>query len=312
VKVGIVGAGMVGSSAAYAMVMRGIASEIVLVDTRKEVARAQAEDILHAAPFARPARVSWGDFQDLADSRIVILACGVGQRPGETRLQLLERNVEVFRSVTAPVRHSAPDAILLIATNPVDVMTQAVSALSGLPPGRVIGSGTILDTARFRSLLGENFEVAPQSIHAYVLGEHGDSEVLVWSSAKVGGIPLADFAAQTKHELRDDLKSSIENGVRKAAYTIIAGKGATYFGIGAGLARIVQAIRDDERTVLTLSMPASGLNGFDGVSLSLPRIVGAQGVLTTLEPSLNYEERQQLLKSAAILQEAAASVGFAS
>jgi L-lactate dehydrogenase len=302
---------MVGSSAAYAMVMRGIASDIVLVDARKEVARAQAEDILHAAPFARPARVSYGEVQDLADSGVIILACGVGQRPGETRLQLLARNVEIFRNVTAPVLDSAPEAILLIATNPVDVMTQAVSALSGLPPGRVIGSGTILDTARFRSLLGENFGVAPHSIHAYVLGEHGDSEVLIWSSAKVGGIPLTDFASQTKHELNDDLKSSIDNGVRKAAYTIIEGKGATYFGIGAGLARIVQAIRDDDRTVLTLSMPARGLNGFEGVCLSLPRIVGAQGVLATLEPSLNFEERQQLLKSAAILQAAAASVGLA-
>jgi L-lactate dehydrogenase len=311
VKVGIVGAGMVGSASAFAMVLRGIASEIVLVDARPDYARAQAEDILHAAPYARPARVSAGELKDLSGSRIVILACGVGQQPGESRLQLLERNVEVFRSVTPQVRRHAPDAIILIASNPVDVMTQAVSALSGLPPGRVIGSGTILDTARFRSLLGEYFEVAAQSVHAYVLGEHGDSEVLVWSSAKVGGIPLADFAAQTKHELRDDLKMSVDERVRKAASMIIAGKGATYFGIGAGLARIAQAIRDDERTVLTVSMPTRGLNGFDGVCLSLPRIVGATGVLTTLEPSLNFEERRQLLGSAEILRDAARSVGFA-
>jgi L-lactate dehydrogenase len=301
---------MVGSSAAYAMVLRGIASEIVLVDLRPEYARAQAEDILHAAPYARPARVSQGEFEDLASSRIVILACGVGQRPGETRLQLLERNVEVFRSVTPRVLRHTPEAILVIASNPVDVMTQAVSVLSNLPPGRVIGSGTILDTARFRVLLGEYFEVAPQSIHSYVLGEHGDSEVLVWSSAKVGGIPLADFAAQTEHELNDELKRTVDSAVRNAAYTIIAGKGSTYFGIGAGLARIVQAVRDDERAVLTVSMPAHGLNGFEGVSLSLPRIIGSSGVITTLEPALNFEERRQLLKSAEILHEAARSIGL--
>lgn len=309
-KVGIVGAGMVGSCAAYAMALRGTASELVLVDLLPAYARAQAEDILHATPFANPVRVFAGDYDMLEGSALIVLACGVGQRPGETRLQLLERNTEVFRNVVPALLKHAPDAILVVASNPVDVMTQIVARLSGLAPGRVVGSGTILDTARFRALIGDYFEVSSHSVHAYVLGEHGDSEVLVWSSAKVGGIPLADFAAQANRSLTEELKNTIDARVRRAAYTIIEGKGATYFGIGGGLARIAQAVRDDERTVLTLSMPTATRGGRPDISFSLPRIVGKEGVLTTLEPSLSYEEQQLLDKSAAILREAASSVGF--
>jgi L-lactate dehydrogenase len=308
-KVGIVGCGLVGSTAAYAMALEGAARNLVLIDLNAAVARAHAEDILHATPFASPVRIAAGDYPDLQGAEAVVLACGVAQRPGETRLELLERNAEVFRKVLARVTEAAPGAILIVASNPVDVMTQVVFRISGLPAGRVIGSGTILDTARFRALLGEHLEVAPQSVHAYVLGEHGDSEVLVWSSARVGGVPIRDFAEQVGRPLTEDVVARVDEGVRRAAYRIIEGKGATHHGIGAGLARIVRAIRDDERTVLTLSGMSMDAEGMDGVSLSLPRVLGAGGMGAELRPSLSPEEQEALRRSAGILREAANKLG---
>lgn len=309
-KVGIVGCGMVWSSAAYAMTLRGVANELVLVDINHTLAKAQAEDILHGTPFSEPVRVSAGDYSDLEASNIIVLSCGVAQRSGETRLQLLQRNVAIFRQVVPQVLKSAPEAILLIASNPVDVMTWVVADCSSVPLGTVIGSGTILDTARFRSLLGEYFRVSPQSVHAYVLGEHGDSEVLTWSSAKVGGVALDEFARQSDLNLTEEVKSRIDDGVRCAAYRIIEGKGATYYEIGAGLARIAQAIRGDERALLTVSIPTSELAGLDDVSLSLPRVVGANGVVATLRPVLSVEEEAALRKSADILREVIGRLGY--
>lgn len=309
-KIGIVGCGFVGSTAAYAMALNGAASEIVLVDLNANLARAQAEDILHATPFGAPVRIAAGDYPDLAGAGLIVLACGVGQRPGESRLQLLERNVQVFSKVIPMVLQYAPETLLLVASNPVDLITQVVTSLAGISPGRVIGSGTILDTARFRALLGDYLGVAPASVHGYVLGEHGDSEVLVWSSATVGGVPLADFAGQTGRALTGDAKTRIEDGVRRAAYRIIEGKGATYYGIGAGLSRIVRAVRDDEHALLTVSSVTAGVKEFEGLSLSLPRVVGAQGVVATLRPDLSGQEREELNKSADMLRQAANSIGF--
>lgn len=309
-KVGILGCGYVGSTAAYVMALWGVAREIVLIDLNPNLAQAHAEDILHATPFAEPIRVIAGDYPELEGADVAVLACGVGQRPGETRLQLLERNVQVFKKVVPRVLDSAPKAILLIASNPVDVMTQVVTKISGLKPQRVIGSGTILDTARFRALLGEHLGVAPLSVHAYVLGEHGDSEVIVWSSAKVGGVPIADFAEQIGRPFTDEVKIKIDDGVRHAAYRIIEGKGATYHGIGAGLAQIVQAIRDDERRVITLSSVTQGIEEFEGVSFSLPRVLGGEGVLAELHPNLSSTERTVLYESAEILRNAARQLGF--
>ncbi len=309
-KVGIVGCGFVGSTAAYAMALWGIASELVLIDLNPKLAQAHAEDILHATPFAEPARVVAGGYSELEAADIVVLACGVGQRPGETRLQLLEHNAQVFKQVVPQVLEYAPETILLIASNPVDVMTQVVTRISGLSPQKVIGSGTILDTARFRALLGEHLGVAPLSVHAYVMGEHGDAEVLVWSSGKVGGVPIQDFAEQVGRPLNKAVKSRIDDGVRRAAYRIIEGKGATYYGIGAGLAQIAQAVRDDERRVLTLSSLTKDIEGFEEVSLSLPRVLGAKGVLAELQPNLSSVERSALDESASILKDAARQLGY--
>ncbi len=304
-KVGIVGCGNVGSTAAYAVAVQGSASEIVLIDLNEKLARAHAEDILHATPFAKPARVVAGGYSRLTGAAVVVLACGLGQRPGETRLQLLKRNRQVLDGVVPQILAHAPDAILLIASNPVDVLTQMVTGVSGLAPGRVIGSGTILDTARFRTMLGDIVGVAPHSVHAYVLGEHGDSEVLVWSSAKVGGVPLSDFAAQVGRPLTEAVETAVDDGVRRAAYRIIEGKGATCYGIGAGISRIVSAIGTDERAVLTVSTCLQDAGEFAGVSFSLPRIVGAAGVIASLRPELSEPERTKLRRSAEILRQAA-------
>lgn len=308
-KTGIVGCGYVGSTAAYAIALTGNASEIVLIDLNEKIARAHAEDILHATPFANAVRISAGKYAQLEGASVVILACGVSQKPDESRLQLLARNRRVFESVVPQILAAAPDAVLLVASNPVDILTQMVTRISGLPAGRVIGSGTILDTARFRTLLADQIGVAAHSVHAYVLGEHGDSEVLVWSSAKVGGVPLKNFARQVGRPLTKEFEQKIDEGVRLAAYRIIEGKGATYHGIGAGLSRIVAAIRDDERSVLTVSTCHADVGEFEGVCISLPRVVGARGVIATLQPDLSDEERGALNRSADILRQAAGQLG---
>lgn len=293
---------MVGSAAAFSCVQQGVASSIVMVDLDAARARAEAEDIAHAVPFAAPAHIMAGEYADLEGASVVILACGVSQKPGETRLQLLSRNAQVFADVVARVIRYAPDAILLVASNPVDIMTQVTQKLSGLPAGRVIGSGTILDTARFRWLLGQHLGIAPRSVHAYVLGEHGDSEVLGWSSARAGSVGLDSFAAQMRAPLTDSLRQRIDTGVRRAAYTIIEGKGATWYGIGAGLARIVAAIAQDEQTVLTVSTLSDVLD-VPQVCCSLPRVVGRAGVSSELMPDLSEGERHDLAASARLLRD---------
>ena len=305
-KIGIIGCGFVGSSGAYAIALVGAATELILVDLNADLAHAHAEDILHAVPYGKPMRITAGDYSNLMGAELIVLACGVGQKPGESRLKLLERNVNVFQQVVPRVLEHAPDAILLIVSNPVDIMTQVVTKISALPPGRVIGSGTILDTARFRALLAEHLGIAPHSVHAYVLGEHGDSEVLAWSSGKIGGVSLIEYAEQIGRRIKDDIKAKIDDGVRRAAYRIIDGKGATYYGIGAGIARIARAIRDDEGAVLTLS----NIEGIEDVSLSLPRVLKAKGIVTTIQPKLSKEEADALDKSADILRQAAAELKF--
>lgn len=309
-KIGIVGTGFVGSSAAYAMTLQGVGSKLVLVDINRKLADAHAQDILHATPFAHPLRVRAGDYSDLEEAAVVVVAAGTAQRPGETRLHLLKRNASIFEDVIPKVLQYVQDAILLIATNPLDVMTQIATRISGLPPERVIGSGTILDTARFRSLLGEHLGVSPKSVHAYVLGEHGDSEVLVWSEAKIGGIALDTFAAQLGCHITAEVHQRIDEGVRRAAYRIIEGKGATYYGIGAALARIARAILQDERTAFTVSVLNSDVERVQEVALSLPRVVGHNGILATLHPTLSSDERAALHRSAEILKKAVSEIGY--
>jgi L-lactate dehydrogenase len=307
-KVGIVGAGMVGSTAGYALALTGTASEVVLVDMNRALALAQAQDIAHATPFHSATKVSAGGYDALEGAGVVILAAGVSQKPGEDRLSLLERNADVFRSIVSAVLAVAPEAILLVASNPVDIMTDIATRLSGLAPQRVIGSGTILDTARFRTLLGRHLGISSQSVHAYVLGEHGDSEVLTWSNALAGSVSVASFAQQVGKPLTEAIRLDIDDNVRNAAYRIIEGKGATYYGIGAGLQRIVKAIALDQRAVLSVSMVTPEVEGIVDVALSLPRVIGASGVLADLFPDLDDEEHKALARSAGLIKEKTGSI----
>ena len=311
-KIGIIGCGNVGSAAAFAMVLRGIGSEIALVDQNHDLAQVQAEDISHATPFSNPVKVIAGGYECLQGADVVVITAGAAQRVGESRLELLARNAEIFKSIVASVMEIAPEAIWIFASNPVDVMTQLATQLSGKPPEKVIGSGTILDTARFRALLAEHLQVSPQSVHASVLGEHGDSEVLHWSGATVGGLNVHTVAEQAGRPLTKAIMQDIDAKTRGAAAHIIAGKGATWFGIGAGLARLCRAIIDNERNMMTCSVvtqnPFGLLTGglLDGgeVALSLPRIIGSAGVIQTITPTLDEVETQALKNSIRILCEA--------
>jgi len=306
-KVGIVGSGVVGSTAAYAMVMRGIGREIVLVDMNAARAQAEADDILHAVPFAEPLQVRAGDYADLAGSRIVIIAAGAAQKPGETRLQLLGRNAAIFKELVPQVLAHASDAILVVATNPVDVMTHLTARYAsayGVPSSRVIGSGTMLDTARFHSLLAAHLGVDSRHVHGYVVGEHGDSEVLTWSLAAAGGIPLEEFCSLRKIKLDPSVRQDIDDRVRRAAYSIIAGKGATNFGIGSALARIVDVILHDQRSILTVCTPIGDILGVCDVTVSLPHLLSGAGILQTFPLSLSQEEQSALRASAEMVCQA--------
>jgi len=306
-KVGIVGSGYVGATAAYALVMQGVGREIVLVDKNEARAAAEAADIRHAIPFAHPLQIREGGYADLAGCQAVVLCAGVGQKPGETRLQLLQRNAAVFREVVPTVLKHAPNAVLIVATNPVDVMTHLAARFAaevGVPAGRVFGSGTTLDTARFRTLIGTHCGVDSHHVHGYVIGEHGDSEVLTWSLVTIGGVPLEAFARMRGVELSETVRKDIDEKVRKAAYTIIAGKGATYYGIGCALARIVDAVLHDQRSILTVCAPLAEVAGVKDVTLALPRLVGGAGVLETFPLPLNDVEQAQLRASAQVIRTA--------
>jgi L-lactate dehydrogenase len=311
-KVGIVGSGFVGATAGYALVMRGVGREIVLVDKNTARAAAEADDIRHAVPFAHPLKVRSGGYEEFARCRVVLLCAGVGQKPGETRLQLLQRNAHVFSEIVPEVLAHAPEAVLVVATNPVDVMTHLAArfaAKSGVPEGRVLGSGTTLDTARFRSLLGEHCGVDPHHVHAHVIGEHGDSEVLTWSLATIGGMPLEAFARLRGVDLSATVRKDIDGKVRGAAYTIISGKGATYYGIGSALARIVDVILHDQRAVMTVCTPTPDVAGVSNVTVSLPRLVGGQGVLETFPLPLSEHETANLRTSAGVIRKALDDLG---
>lgn len=314
-KVGIVGAGQVGATAAYALVMRGIGREVVLVDLDDKRARAEADDILHAVPFAHPLKVTAGDYPDLTGCRVVIFTAGVSQRPGETRLDLLKRNAEIFSGIVPQVIEHAPGAILLVTTNPVDVLTHLtarIASQSGVPACRVMGSGTTLDTARFRALLAQHLGVDPHHVHGYVLGEHGDSEVLSWSLVTVGGVPLEDFCIEWNICTDDEVRERITRGVKHAAYRIIEGKGSTNFGIGSALARIVQVILGDQRSLLTVCTPVAEVTGVEDVTLSLPHLIGGEGILDTvpLPLALNRAESAALRTSALVVKKAYESLEF--
>lgn len=312
-KVSIVGSGFVGSTAAYSLVMQGIGREIVLVDHVQARAIAEAADIAHAVPFANPLTIRAGDYADVKDSRVVIIAAGVGQKPGETRLKLLQRNADVFRDCIPKVIEHAPDAVLLVASNPVDIMTHVageIAAECGVPTSRVIGSGTTLDTARFRTLLGDHFGVDSRHVHAHVIGEHGDSEVLTWSLATISGLSLEEFSEVRGIELDAAIRGEIDERVRRAAYRIIEGKGATYYGIGSALARIVDVMLHDQRSILTICSRIENVAGVSDVTISMPHLFGGEGVMASIPLVLDDSEQASLKASATIIRNAIDSISL--
>ncbi|MBM6618766.1 L-lactate dehydrogenase [Bacillus suaedaesalsae] len=302
-RVALIGTGFVGSSYAFALMNQGIADELIMIDVNKNKAMGDVMDLNHGKVFApHPLHIRYGEYKDCGNVDIVVICAGANQKPGETRLDLVEKNLKIFNEVVDNVMASGFEGIFLVATNPVDILTYATWHYSGLPKGRVIGSGTILDTARFRYLLGEYFKINPQNVHAYIIGEHGDSELPVYSSADVGGIPVSKLIDRNEKYKKEDLDEIFTN-VRDAAYKIIEGKGATYYGIAMGLVRITKAILHNENSLLTVSAHLDGQYGQRHVYIGVPAIISRSGIREIVELDLNDDEKQKFHQSSKILKD---------
>lgn len=309
-KVVIIGAGMVGATFGYALLASGLTPEIILIDVNRARAEGEAMDLNHAMPFHRPINIRAGDYPDCTGAAVVAIAAGAAQKPGETRTQLAQRNAEVFRQIIPQVARYAPDTILLIATNPVDSLTYLSWRLSGFPAQRVIGAGTILDTARLRYLLGARYDVDPRSVHAYIVGEHGDSEVALWSSAAIAGMSIQEFCRLTGHTCTSEQQQEIFTQVRDAAYHIIELKGATYYAIASGMERIVESILRDQNTVLSVSSLLKDCYGVSDLSLSLPMVINRQGISRTLCVPMSSAEQEAFQASAQVVRDVVDSLSI--
>lgn len=310
-RIAIVGAGNVGATFAYALTLSGLASEIVLIDRNRAKAEGEVMDLNHTVPLTQAAPRIWaGDYADCAGAVVTVVTAGSAQRPGETRLDLAQRNVDIMKGIIPQIVEHNPNGIILMTTNPVDVLTYAAIKLSGLPRQRVIGSGTILDTARFRYLLSQHFGVDPRSVHAYIIGEHGDSEVPVWSLANIAGMRLPEFCQANGMGCDMDALQPIFKETVSAAYQIIERKGATYYAIGTGLLRLVEAILRDQNTVLSISSLIDGYYGIQDVCLSLPSVVDRGGVERAISLDLDAAEIAGLRKSAEVLRTTLAKLNF--
>lgn len=310
-KVAIIGCGFVGSASAFALMESGLFSEMVLIDVDTDRAEGEALDIGHGTAFAKPIDIHAGTYDDIADAGVIVITAGVGQKPGETRIDLVNKNVAIFKGIMAEIRARRCGGILLVVSNPVDILTYVSVKLSGLPEHRVIGSGTVLDTARLKHILGARLGVDPRNVHARILGEHGDSELIAWSSAHVAGIPLEDFYNMRAHGSYEEFRRETSDTVRSSAYEIIAKKRATYYGIAMAVTRICGAIARDEKSVLSVSNYTQGEYGIEDVALSTPCIVGKDGIECRMPPSLNYREQSDLKESARTLKEVIAGLDLA-
>ena len=310
-KVAVVGCGFVGSSSAFALMQSGLFSEMVLIDVDKNRAEGEALDIAHGIAFApSPMKIYAGDYSDVSDAAMIVVTAGAAQKPGETRLDLVNKNVAIFKSIIPEIRKSGFSGILLIVSNPVDVLTYAAIKMSGLPEGHVIGSGCVLDIARLKYMLGEHVDVDPRDVHAYVMGEHGDSEFVAWSSAMVAGVPLSTFCELHGHLEHKAAEARIQDDVKNSAYTIIEKKHATYYGVAMSVKRICTAVMRDEECVLPVSTLMVGEYGLNDLCISLPTIIGREGVVCRVPVSLNEGEMGELQKSAKALKEVIESVDF--
>ncbi len=308
-RVVIVGAGAVGTTCAYTLQISGTARQIVMIDLDTKHAQAEIMDLNHGLFFTPPVDIRLGDYADCKDADIVIITAGAKQKPGQSRLDLVRRNVEICRSIVANILQHTRDAILLMVANPVDVLTYVALRASSLPPERVIGSGTVLDSARFRYLLSRHCNVDPHNVHAYILGEHGDSEVAAWSISHLGGVNLANCQKLCSRNCTDQDRQAIVDQVRQSAYHIIEAKGATCYGIGLALEKIVRAILRDERSVLTVSRLLDGYCGIENVCLSIPTVVGRNGADRPLSADLSTQEQQALQASAQTLKKVIRDIG---
>jgi L-lactate dehydrogenase len=304
-KAAIVGCGFVGAASAFSLMQSGLFSEMVLLDADAEKAEGEAMDIAHGIPFAAPMKIYAGNYDDASDAAIIVVTAGAGQKPGETRLDLVQKNVKIFGSIIPEIKKRDYQGILLIVANPVDILTYTAVKLSGMPESRVIGSGTVLDTARLKYKLGEHLGVDSRSVHAFIIGEHGDSELPVWSSANVSGIALTDFCEMRGYHDHEKAMREIAEDVKNSAYEIIKRKKATYYGIAMSVKRICEAIMKDEKSILPVSGMMHGEYGIEGICLSTPAIVGRNGIVKKVPISLNETERKQLTESAATLAKTA-------
>lgn len=302
-KAAIVGCGFVGAACAFSLMQSGIFSELVLIDSDMAKAEGEALDISHGVPFSKPVKIYAGTYDDIKNSSVVIITAGANQKPGETRLDLVKKNISIFKSIIPEIKKRDFKGILLIVANPVDILTTVAVKLSGMSENRVFGSGTVLDTARLKYELGNHLDVDSRSIHAFIIGEHGDSEIAAWSSANVSGIPLNKFCEMRGHFNHEESMEAIAENVKNSAYEIIQKKKATYFGVAMAVKRICEAIVRDEKSILSVSSMMRGNFGIDGIALSMPAIVGKNGVETKVPIQLDEKETEKLKNSAKTLSD---------
>ena len=307
-KAAMIGCGFVGSASAFALMQSGLFSELVLIDANHDKAVGEAMDIAHGLPFAGQMKIYAGDYDDIVDAAVIIVTAGAAQKPGETRLDLVNKNVNIFKSIIPEIAKRNYKGILLIVANPVDILTYTAVKLSGLPENRVIGSGTVLDTARLKYALGEHLEVDSRSVHSFIIGEHGDSEIVAWSSTNVSGIPVNDFCELRGHFNHEEAMHRIADDVKNSAYDIIEKKGATYYGIAMSVKRICECIMRDEKSILPISSMMHGEYGISDICLSMPTVVGREGVETRVPIQLNEQEESALSASAEQLSKVAAQL----
>ncbi|NQT18441.1 MAG: L-lactate dehydrogenase [Planctomycetes bacterium] len=309
-KVSIIGAGMVGSSLAYTLMLKRLVGEIVLVDTNSDRAKGEAMDISHALPFVGPSSVIAGEYADCSGSDVVVVTAGAAQKAGESRLSLAQRNVEIYKDIVPHLSEIVPDAVIIVVSNPVDVLTYATLRLSGLPWQRVVGSGTILDTARLRYELSAHCRLDPRNVHAYILGEHGDSEVPAWSATTVAGVPFPRFCQMCGRDCSPAEMPALFERVKNAAYEIIRYKGATYYAIASGVTRMIEAIVRDQNTVVTASALLHGEYGLEDLCLSVPVVLGRPGIRMTIEMPISPEEQERLRESAKVIRQTLDDIGL--
>lgn len=310
-KIAIIGCGFVGSTCAFALMQSGMFSEMVLIDADQDRAEGEAMDISHGTPFAKPVKIYAGGYDDISDAAIIVITAGANQKPDETRLDLVHKNVKIFQSIIPKIRERDCGGILLVVSNPVDILTYVAQKLSGFTENRVIGSGTVLDTARLKRAVAERLTVDSRSVHAFIIGEHGDSEIAAWSGANVSGIPLNDFCELRGHYKHEENTSRIAQEVKNSAYEIIEKKQATYYGIAMSVRRICEVILRDEKSILPISSMMYGEYGISDVALSMPAIVGKNGVEIKVPIPLSEDETEHLQKSASMLRDVLDDVGMA-